>query len=677
MVVWGNRPHGTIMRTGGKCVKIHVVKKGDTLYLIAKKYNVALEELIAANPEIANPDEIDVGMKIKIPMPANPAFEIMHQHTVQQGDTLWKLSKAWGIPLETLIKANPQLKNPNVLLTGEIVNIPKIGSGHFGGGHNAPATGAANVQPFGGWPSGKKDTGVKAETGFKPGIGGKPETGIKPETGKKHETGVKPKEVEHAQLPKEANIAPNIEPHIKPNVEPNIGPNIANVEPNIGVNIAPNIAPNIEPNIAPHFEPNIAPNIAAVPIHHEPFKIQAEPHADLFKSYPIPALEATAHFQHPCPEIPKVSPEKAESYGHGYGWEQENIAPQSFDYGSAQAAHHKFGYSLGPAHEIPHGYGWNVGSEAAHGHDWGNAPAQVSPQSENVSAENAAFPFTGTEPAQTYDGHDGKGGWTGTSDYPGYGGYYPVGAAPFASPNAAAPFASPNVAAPSHVSPAAQWPHGGCDPCTGAPLWTGPNVSAANVAPANVFPSSEGYPVAGANAPYGYPSYGAYPGANTAVAGAGTSYYPGYPGGAGLEAAGNWPATAPFGGHDNVSPAFAAPYGGHDNVSPSFAAPYGGYDNISPAFAAPYGGYGYPAAVSPFSGYPSIPPIPVMPSAEALKDDDHRPFEEQDDSAKEDRGQKASASSGKKNKPQVKVKSKPAAQPSKPKRKQSHPWIKW
>jgi LysM repeat protein len=110
-------------------VKIHIVKKGDTLYFIGQKYNVSIEEILSLNPGITNPDTLDVGMKIKIPNAHGQngvsGVEIMHQHVVKQGDTLWKLSKAWGVPLAAMVYANPHLKNPNVLLTGEVVNIPK------------------------------------------------------------------------------------------------------------------------------------------------------------------------------------------------------------------------------------------------------------------------------------------------------------------------------------------------------------------------------------------------------------------------------------------------------------------------------------------------------------------------------------------------------------------------
>ena len=108
-------------------MKIHIVKQGDTLYQLAGKYGVTLEELLKLNPEIANPDQIQVGMKVKIPSNGGKSsgMVVAHQHVVQQGDTLWKLSKAWGVPLSDMIKANPQLKNPNVLMTGEKVNIPQ------------------------------------------------------------------------------------------------------------------------------------------------------------------------------------------------------------------------------------------------------------------------------------------------------------------------------------------------------------------------------------------------------------------------------------------------------------------------------------------------------------------------------------------------------------------------
>lgn len=45
---------------------LYTVKKGDTLYLIAKSYRISLNSLMAANPDI-DPYNMRVGMKICIP----------------------------------------------------------------------------------------------------------------------------------------------------------------------------------------------------------------------------------------------------------------------------------------------------------------------------------------------------------------------------------------------------------------------------------------------------------------------------------------------------------------------------------------------------------------------------------------------------------------------------------
>ncbi|WP_127587967.1 LysM peptidoglycan-binding domain-containing protein, partial [Paenibacillus koleovorans] len=135
-------------------MKIHIVKKGDTMYEIAKKYNVDLQKLIDFNKQIADPDKIDVGMKIRIPtspVPVTPPVgEIMHKHTVVQGDTLWKLSKAWGVPLKAVIDANPHLKNPNILMTGDTVFIPKVKPMHgtaIPGANNKVSTAPIVTEP--------------------------------------------------------------------------------------------------------------------------------------------------------------------------------------------------------------------------------------------------------------------------------------------------------------------------------------------------------------------------------------------------------------------------------------------------------------------------------------------------------------------------------------------------
>ncbi|MBD0381712.1 LysM peptidoglycan-binding domain-containing protein [Paenibacillus sedimenti] len=114
-------------------MKIHIVKKGDSLNELAKKYHVELDQIIALNPQISDPNVLNIGEKVKLPSRPKPveppASDYVYKHIVQQGDSLWKLGKAWDVPLQAMIQANPQLKNPNVLMTGEVVYVPKAQDG--------------------------------------------------------------------------------------------------------------------------------------------------------------------------------------------------------------------------------------------------------------------------------------------------------------------------------------------------------------------------------------------------------------------------------------------------------------------------------------------------------------------------------------------------------------------
>ncbi|HEX5827142.1 MAG TPA: LysM peptidoglycan-binding domain-containing protein [Candidatus Limnocylindrales bacterium] len=49
--------------------QVYVVKKGDTFSKIANRFDVTLEQLIAANPQIKDPDKIAIGDEVIIPVP--------------------------------------------------------------------------------------------------------------------------------------------------------------------------------------------------------------------------------------------------------------------------------------------------------------------------------------------------------------------------------------------------------------------------------------------------------------------------------------------------------------------------------------------------------------------------------------------------------------------------------
>ena len=50
----------------------------------------------------------------------------MHVYTVQKGDSLWKIAKAHHIGLDALLAANPQISDPNFIMAGSQINIPEM-----------------------------------------------------------------------------------------------------------------------------------------------------------------------------------------------------------------------------------------------------------------------------------------------------------------------------------------------------------------------------------------------------------------------------------------------------------------------------------------------------------------------------------------------------------------------
>ena len=56
--------------------------------------------------------------------PAGSADGGEQVHTVRKGDTLWAVAGQYGVELAALLRANPQIKNPNRIYPGEAVKVP-------------------------------------------------------------------------------------------------------------------------------------------------------------------------------------------------------------------------------------------------------------------------------------------------------------------------------------------------------------------------------------------------------------------------------------------------------------------------------------------------------------------------------------------------------------------------
>ncbi|MCL2602102.1 MAG: LysM peptidoglycan-binding domain-containing protein [Treponema sp.] len=115
---------------------IHTVRSGDTLLALARHFGVSVEQIQTANPDIRERN-MRLGSRLLIPViPTNEAvilppepelspedFAFEGTHTVRQGDTLWSLSRAFGIPVEVLAAANGMQIN-DVLREGRVIKTP-------------------------------------------------------------------------------------------------------------------------------------------------------------------------------------------------------------------------------------------------------------------------------------------------------------------------------------------------------------------------------------------------------------------------------------------------------------------------------------------------------------------------------------------------------------------------
>ena len=82
---------------------IYIVQKGDSLYSIAKRFNVGLSELKEINNLTSN--LISVGQELTIPGVA-PSDQTNITYIVQKGDTLYSIANAYNISLDELVDLN-------------------------------------------------------------------------------------------------------------------------------------------------------------------------------------------------------------------------------------------------------------------------------------------------------------------------------------------------------------------------------------------------------------------------------------------------------------------------------------------------------------------------------------------------------------------------------------------
>jgi LysM repeat protein/ABC-type branched-subunit amino acid transport system substrate-binding protein len=102
----------------------HKVKRKETLYGISKQYNVTVDDINKANPEIIN--GLKKGQVIKVPVIKEEVAKTIDdrkKHIVQKGETLYSIAQKHGVTVDDLMKANPS--SALGLIIGNELVIPK------------------------------------------------------------------------------------------------------------------------------------------------------------------------------------------------------------------------------------------------------------------------------------------------------------------------------------------------------------------------------------------------------------------------------------------------------------------------------------------------------------------------------------------------------------------------
>lgn len=125
----------------------HEVKKGETLYKLSKDYGVSVDDIIQSNP-VLQTELLKAGQSLTIALPSQvsavpleggsdtmaapapaqaprPVRTSPTAYKVKKGETLWSISRAFGITVDELMAANPEMQQAGYKLKkGRSITIP-------------------------------------------------------------------------------------------------------------------------------------------------------------------------------------------------------------------------------------------------------------------------------------------------------------------------------------------------------------------------------------------------------------------------------------------------------------------------------------------------------------------------------------------------------------------------
>ena len=123
----------------------HVVRAWEFLAAIASQHGTTVRAILAANPQITDPELVFPDQVIALPVDGEPGPAATY--LVRSGDTMGKIARTFDVATAALIAANPQVPDPNRIRPGQVLNLPA------GARRSDDVASATDTGWWRGWPS--------------------------------------------------------------------------------------------------------------------------------------------------------------------------------------------------------------------------------------------------------------------------------------------------------------------------------------------------------------------------------------------------------------------------------------------------------------------------------------------------------------------------------------------
>ena len=107
--------------SAAKPILQHRVHQGETLYRIARRYNVTAQDIMDYN-QISNPKRIYRGMLLKIPVKKSAKKNVV-AYRLQKGETLYTIARRFNTSVAILTSLN-KIEDASNLPTGKVIYVP-------------------------------------------------------------------------------------------------------------------------------------------------------------------------------------------------------------------------------------------------------------------------------------------------------------------------------------------------------------------------------------------------------------------------------------------------------------------------------------------------------------------------------------------------------------------------